>query len=121
MTALALIPVITGTTAVMGIIPIFGLSLNAPSLIAAMVVLGLCIDYGIFMVYTCSRNLKTGTRMAVSLSAITTLIGAGVLLFADHPVLFSIGATIVSGVLFGYISSIIVIPSFYRLWLKNTN
>jgi len=121
MTALALIPVITGTTAVMCIIPIFGLSLNAPILIAAMVVLGLCIDYGIFMVYTCSRNLKTGTRMAVSLSAITTLIGAGVLLFANHPVLFSIGATIVSGVLFGYISSIIVIPSFYRLWIKNTN
>jgi len=120
MTALALIPVITGTAAVMGIIPVFGLSLNAPSLIAAMVVLGLCIDYGIFMVYTCSRNLKAGTRMAVSLSAITTLIGAGVLLFANHPVLFSIGATIVSGVLSGYIASIIVIPSFYRLWLKNT-
>ncbi len=121
MTVLALIPVITGTAAVIGIIPVFGLSLNAPSLIATMVVLGLCIDYGIFMVYTCSRNLKTGTRMAVSLSAITTLIGAGVLLFANHPVLFSIGATIVSGVLFGYISSIIVIPSFYRLWIENTN
>ena len=121
MTSLALIPVITGITAVMGIIQIFGLSLNAPSLIAAMVVLGLCIDYGIFMVYTCSHNLKTSTRMAVSLSAITTLIGAGVLLFANHPVLFSIGATIVSGVLFGYIASIIVIPSFYRLWIENIN
>ena len=121
MTALALVPVITGITAVIGIIPFFGLSLNAPSLIAAMVVLGLCVDYGIFMVYTCRRSLKTGTRMAVTLSAITTLIGAGVLLFANHPVLFSIGATIVSGVLFGYIASIIVIPSFYRLWLKNIN
>lgn len=121
MTSLALVPVITGITAVMGMIQVFGLSLNAPTLIAAMVVLGLCIDYGIFMVYTCRRNLKTGTRMAVSLSAITTLIGAGVLLFANHPVLFSIGATIVSGVLFGYIASMIVIPSFYRLWLKNTN
>ena len=121
MTLLALIPVITGITVVMGIIPVLDLSLNAPCLIAAMVVLGLCIDYGIFMVYTCHRNLKTGTRMAVSLSAITTLIGAGVLLFAKHPVLFSIGTTLVAGVLSGYIASIIVIPSFYRLWQKNTN
>jgi predicted RND superfamily exporter protein len=50
----------------------------------------------------------------VTLSAVTTLIGAGVLLFARHPILFSIGLTMVTGVLAGYVSSLLVLPSLYR-------
>jgi len=53
--------------------------------------------------------------MAVSLSAATTFVGAGVLLFAEHPALFSIGITLVIGVLAGYLSSVFVIPAFQRI------
>ncbi|MDM8525429.1 hypothetical protein QUF80_18840 [Desulfococcaceae bacterium HSG8] len=111
---LALVPVITALVAVLGIIPAARLSLDAPGLFAVMVVVGLCIDYGIFMVYDCLRAVSTGTRMAVSLSAVSTLIGAGVLLLADHPVLFSVGITMVTGVFSGYIASVLVVPALYR-------
>jgi predicted exporter len=114
LTALALVPVVTGVMAVLGMIPALGLSLNAPSLISAMVAVGLCIDYGIFMVYDCHYRLETGTQMAVTLSAVTTLIGAGALLFVRHPLLFSIGLTMVTGVLAGYVSSMLVLPSLYH-------
>ena len=40
LTALALVPVVTGITAVLGMIPVLGLSLTAPSVISAMVVVG---------------------------------------------------------------------------------
>jgi predicted exporter len=114
LTALALIPVVTGVMAILGMISALGLSLNAPSLISAMVAVGLCIDYGIFMVYHCHYRLETGTRMAVTLSAVTTLIGAGALLFAHHPILFAIGLTMVTGVLAGYVSSILVLPTLHQ-------
>jgi len=114
LTVLALVPVVTGVVAILGMIPVLGLSLNAPSVISAMVAIGLCIDYGIFMVYHCHYRLKTGTPTAVTLSAVTTLIGGGVLLFARHPILFAIGLTMATGVLAGYISSILVLPSLYR-------
>jgi predicted exporter len=114
LTVLALVPVVTGVVSILGMIPILGLSLNAPSVISAMVAVGLCIDYGIFMVYHCHYRMETGTVTAVTLSAVTTLIGAGVLLFARHPILFAIGLTMVTGVLAGYISSILVLPSLYR-------
>jgi predicted exporter len=58
--------------------------------------------------------LKTGTRTAVTLSAVTTLIGTGALLLARHPVLFSIGVTMTTGVFGGYVSSMLVVPSLYR-------
>jgi uncharacterized protein len=100
----------------LGILPVMGLTLNAPSIIAIMVVSGLCIDYGIFMIYACRYHFNTGTEISVLLSALTTLIGAGVLLFARHPVLFSIGVAIFSGVLAGYLASVTAVPSIYRLW-----
>jgi predicted RND superfamily exporter protein len=100
--------------AILGLIPALGLSLNAASVISTMVVVGLCIDYGIFMVYDCRYRRRAGTRAAVTLSALTTLIGAGALLFARHPILFSIGLAMVTGVLAGYVSSVLVLPSMYR-------
>ena len=117
LTVLALVPVVTGVVAILGMIPALGLSLNAAGVISAMVVVGLCIDYGIFMVYDCHYRMETGTRTAVTLSAVTTLIGAGVLLLARHPMLFSIGVTMVTGVLAGYVSSMLVLPSLYRLFV----
>ena len=118
LTGLALVPVVTGVMAILGMIPALGLSLNAPILISAMVVVGLCIDYGIFMVYDCHFRLEAGTQTAVTLSALTTLIGAGALLFARHPILFSIGLTMVTGVLAGYVSSMLVLPSLYHRFLE---
>ena len=68
------------------------------------------------MVYACHHDLKAGTETAVTLSAVTTLIGAGALLLARHPILFSIGVTMVTGVLAGYVAAMLVVPSFHR-WL----
>jgi predicted exporter len=116
LTALALVPVVTGVVAILGMVPALGLSLDAPSLISAMVAIGLCIDYGIFMVYQRHYHLETGTQAAVTLSALTTLIGAGALLFARHPLLFSVGSTMVTGVLAGYLSAMLVLPSLHH-WI----
>ncbi len=112
---IALIPVITSFLWLLGFLSLSGLTLNIANLVAGIVVMGICIDYGIFMTYKSQHELKAGTIMAVSLSAATTFVGAGVLLFAEHPALFSIGITLVIGVLAGYLSSVFVIPAFQRI------
>jgi uncharacterized protein len=117
LTLLAIVPVITALALTAGITNLAGLSLNIPGVIAAMVVVGLVSDYGIFMVYYCKYKYKTGTITAVTLAALTTLVGAGVLLFAQHPVLFSVGVIMTSGVLAGYLSSMLIIPALYRIWI----
>ena len=116
LTALAMVPVATALALIGGMTYLAGLTLSIPSVIAAMVVVGIVSDYGMFMVYYCKYQYQTGTIMAVTLAALTTLIGAGVLLFAQHPVLFSIGVTLTSGVLAGYLSSLLIIPPAYRWW-----
>jgi predicted exporter len=116
LTTLAMLPVATALALIGGVTHLAGLSLNIPSVIAAMVVVGIVSDYGMFMVYYCKYKYQTGTIIAVTLAAVTTLVGAGVLLFAQHPVLFSIGVTLTTGVLAGYLSSLLIIPVAYRLW-----
>jgi len=115
--SIGLVPALAGCVWVVGIHGMTGHKLNIANLIAGVVVMGLCIDYGIFMTHAYRHRSEAGTTMAVTLSAITTLTGAGVLLFARHPVLLSIGRTLVTGVLAGYIAAMAGVPALCRLWL----
>ena len=117
LTILALLPVATSVCTILGMMAILGFSLSAPALIATLVVIGLCIDYGVFMVYECKYSLEAKTLLAISLSAITTIIGGGVLLLAKHPVLFYVGVAMTIGILSGYLVAVFIIPSCYRLWI----
>ena len=115
LSVLAMVPVVTSLAVTSGVISLAGFSLNMPSMLSAMVVVGIVSDYGIFVTYYCKHKFETGTYLAVTFAAVTTLIGAGVLLFARHPVIFSVGLTLTSGVLSGYLSSLLIIPPLYRL------
>ncbi len=115
LTLVSLIPVVTSVLFAMGSLAVFRLNLNVSSLVALMVVGGISIDYGLFMIYENLHQLKTNTLLAVTLSALTTILGAGALVFAKHPVLHTYGITLVCGVTAGYLSAIFTVPAVYRL------
>ncbi|NCC49816.1 MAG: hypothetical protein EOM20_01240 [Spartobacteria bacterium] len=111
MALIALVPAFTGVVGMLCVINVLHQPLNAANLIAGIVVIGLCIDYGIFIIFAYQRKGSDGTGTAVSLSAVTTLVGAGVLLFANHPALYSVGLTLLAGVGCGYMTAMFVVPS----------
>jgi predicted RND superfamily exporter protein len=95
----------------MGIMALFKLPLNVVNVVAAIVTTGVIVDYGLGITYEYRYNLRIGTVVAVTLSAVTNIIGAGVLLFAKHPALYSTGVAMVICMVAGYLSSVIVVPS----------
>jgi predicted exporter len=95
---------------------LLGQPVNISNLIAGIIVLGLCIDYGICMVYAQRRGMRRDVFRAVTLSAVTTALGAGVLLLARHPAFFSIGVTLVSGVSAGYLCAWLALPALQTVW-----
>ncbi|MBN2809244.1 MAG: MMPL family transporter, partial [Deltaproteobacteria bacterium] len=95
---LALLPVVAGLLSMFGIMGALGLSFNLFNLVAAILIIGLAVDYGIFMVYLLFRGSDAATEKAVLVSALTTLAGFGVLVLARHPALNSIGLTVLLGV-----------------------
>ncbi len=94
----ALLPVAAGLLSMFGIMGALGISFNIFNLVAAILIIGLGVDYGIFMVYRLFRGSDAATEKAVLVSGLTTLAGFGVLVLARHPALNSIGLTVLLGV-----------------------
>ncbi len=108
---LALLPVISGLLTMFGIMGLLGYSFNLFNLVATILMIGLGVDYGIFMVYRLFHNLDPSAEKAVLVSALTTLSGFGVLVLARHPALHSIGLTILLGVCGALPTVLWVLPS----------
>ena len=117
---LALVPVVTSIAWMFGAMSIFGIAFNLSTLITGIALMGICVDYGIFMVYKCRSGSRAGIVMAVCLSAVATIIGTGVLILAQHPALFYIGLTMTIGLATGCLSSLFVIPYLFRLAFNRT-
>jgi predicted exporter len=109
-TALALLPVGGGVTAVLAMMHLAGHSLNLFHIVAIPLVMGLGADYGIFMVCRKDAALYHGTLKAVLFSALSTLAGFGALILARHPALFSMGLTVLTGITTALIMALFVIP-----------
>jgi predicted exporter len=116
MVLLSLVPAVTGLVWGGAGMALLGQPVNISNLIAGIIVLGLCIDYGICMVYAHRRGMRRDVFRAVTLSAVTTVLGAGVLLLARHPAFFSIGVTLVSGVSAGYLCAWLALPALQTVW-----
>jgi len=113
-TVVALLPVAFGALAIFPVHALFGANLNAMALVAAIVVAGLAIDYGIFAVTAVERGDRVFSRdafTALTLSMLTTLAGAGALLWASHPALKTVGLVVCAGVVAAYFAAVFVVPA----------
>ncbi|MHC4695173.1 MAG: MMPL family transporter [Planctomycetota bacterium] len=116
-TALSLLPAGAGLAVTLALSATTSLTLNLASIIAVIAVIGLCVDHGAFVVHAWNGSAATLLNgvASVHLAAWTTLIGAGSLLFAQHPALFTVGVTLFTGVLAGYLTTILILPGVCHL------
>ncbi|HSH12726.1 MAG TPA: hypothetical protein VLA15_03220, partial [Desulfurivibrionaceae bacterium] len=75
-----------------------GGELNLMHLLMGTMVIGMSVDYGIFIVTACREGMSPHTFLAISLCALSTLSGFGVLAFAVHPALRALGLTVLIGI-----------------------
>jgi predicted exporter len=87
-----LLPSVLASLATLGLFGWFGLPFNLFTLLALWLVLGLGIDYGIFLRH--GREHRPTAILSVTLSACTTLIAFGLLAFSTTPFIRSIGSTL---------------------------
>jgi len=108
----AMIPGITGLMVMFGVMGWRGIEFNLFNIIATILVIGLSVDLGIFMVSRVSEGYDTNTGLAVLLGGLTSLVGMGALTLARHPALYSIGITVLLGMCGAIPSALLVIPAF---------
>jgi uncharacterized protein len=108
---LVLVPVLTGLTCMFGIMGLLGVEFNIFNIAATILVIGICVDYGIFMVCRLAGESDPAATRAVLVSGLTTLAGLGALALARHPSMHSIGLTVLLGVGAGIPAALLVIPA----------
>ena len=106
---------------ILGIMGLAGIPFNIVNIIISTLIFGLGDDYSLFIMDGLLKEYKTGKKNLASykssifLSAITTLAGLGVLIFAKHPALQSIALIAIIGILSVVMMSQILIPFFFNL------
>jgi 1-acyl-sn-glycerol-3-phosphate acyltransferase len=119
---LAFIPMLISWIWILGIMALLGIKFNIFSIILSAFIFGLGDDYSIFILDGLLQKFRSGKenlnsyKTAVFLSALTTLIGVGVLIFAKHPALKSIAITTIIGMVSVVLVSYTVSPAIFR-WM----
>jgi predicted exporter len=108
-----MLPAIAGVIFMLALLTTLSLSISVVSVVVAILVMALASDYGVFSAYAWDGNESLlGQGMAsMHLSSLTTLAGAGALIFARHPALHLVGVSMTSGILAGYLTAFVAIPT----------
>jgi predicted exporter/SAM-dependent methyltransferase len=113
---LTLLPMASGILWTLGILGWSGIPIDMSNFIFVILVLGVGGDYSLFLVMAGLEPLRgydersATTGGAVTICALTTLFGVGVLALAKHPALFSIGITALLGILLSLAASLLLVP-----------
>lgn len=118
---LALLCLLVGFLWVLAAAHLFASDLNLLSLVPLLFTLGVAVDYGIYTATsggatTQDSGLTTqDSRLpATFLCALTTILGSGSLILAQHPALRWLGITLVAGVSGGYLASLFLVAPLTR-------
>ena len=131
---ITLIPITLCVIWILGTMYVLDISLNVMTLMVTSLTIGLGIDYGIHITSRFLEDLKrfdnvdkaikstvghTGT--ALFGTTITTVTGFGILVFATLPPLQQFGGITALTILFSFLSSVFILPTFLVVWTKFKN
>ena len=120
LTLIAFLPLAVSWIWIRGIMGLTGLQFNIVNIILATFIFGMGDDYSIFITEGLEYEYKTGKKIlhsysnAVVLSAVIMFIGIGVLAFAKHPALRSLGLVTVIGMVTVVAMACYLPPILYR-------
>lgn len=93
----AFLPPLSAVLVLLGVLGLFAVKLNLFHVAAIPLIIGLGVDYGIFMLYWKRGQASSGTPKAVFISALSTIMAFGALTTAKHPALHSLGLAVLTG------------------------
>jgi predicted exporter len=114
LTSVALVPTVCSLLFTGAAYAAFNIPINISVCFGCIILAGVSIDYGIFMVHAHLRHEEPAIADAIALSAITLISGGATVVFTQHPMLRYAGYTVISGVVFAWLSAVVVIPALLK-------
>lgn len=119
-TALVLVPLVAAGLLTLAGSVLFDTPFNFANVIALPLLLGVGVDYGVYLVQQGRRLpadanlLKTGATRAVLFGALVTLANFGDLMLARHPGMVSMGLLLTVGLSMILLCTLVLLPSLLR-------
>ncbi len=121
-TLLAMAPVALGFAVTFGVMWLCGVSINPANIIVLPLMFGIGVDSGIHILHRYKQDpvnrplgLASGTGKAITITALTTIIGFAALIFARHRGISSLGFVLTVGLTLTLIACIAVMPAGLEL------
>ncbi|MCC7029832.1 MAG: methyltransferase domain-containing protein, partial [Chitinophagaceae bacterium] len=122
---ISFIPMVITWICILGLMAILHVEFNIINIIISTLIFGLGDDYSIFITDGLIEKYKFGTskinsiKTSIFLSALTTVIGLGILIFAKHPALRSIALVSVIGIFSILFVSQTIQPLLFNFFIQN--
>lgn len=122
---LTIFPILLSWEWTLGMMALFGLKFNIVNVIICTFIFGLGVDYSIFVTKGLLHEYQYGERIlpayktSIILSALTTVCGMGVMVFAQHPALFSIASLSIIGITSIIIITFTIQPIIFGFFIVN--
>ena len=119
---ISFLPMIITWIWILGIMALAGIEFNMINVMISTFIFGLGDDYSIFVMdglrhdYAYGKKSLSTTNISIVLSALTTMAGLGVLIFAKHPALRSIALISIVGIFCVFIMSQTIQPFLFE-WI----
>ncbi|CAI2717350.1 MMPL family transporter [Nitrospina watsonii] len=122
-TMLVLVPTLAGAVLTLGLMDLFGVNFNMANLVILPLILGIGVVDGVHIVHRYRETPEQGgnvisksTGMSVVLTSLTTIIGFGSLMVAEHQGVYSVGQVLSLGVGSCLITSVTLLPALMKLY-----
>ena len=111
-----LLPLGFGLFWTLGLMGLLGLPIDMMNCVFVIFVIGIGEDYSVFLATSKLDEWRghpqriCATSASVMISALTTIFGFAVLIFAKHPVLYSMGTTVLLGMACAFAATLVITP-----------
>jgi 1-acyl-sn-glycerol-3-phosphate acyltransferase len=111
-----LLPLLVGLLWALGLMGWLGLPIDMMNCVFVIFIIGIGEDYSVFLATSKLDEWRghqpriAATSASVMISALTTIFGFAVLIFAKHPVLFSMGTTVLLGMACAFAATLVITP-----------
>jgi predicted exporter/2-polyprenyl-3-methyl-5-hydroxy-6-metoxy-1,4-benzoquinol methylase len=125
LTLISFLPMLISWFWILGLMGIFDIHFNIVNIIISTFVFGLGDDYSIFITdglqkkYIEGKDNLPSYKVSIFLSAFTTIIAMGALIFAKHPALRSIAVISIIGIACVLLISNTIIPLLFRWFITD--
>lgn len=124
-TLFALTPVFLGMLVTFGVMGYLDIPLNAANMIVLPLILGIGIDDGVHIVHDFRHQhgkhlyrVSPSISMSVILTSLTTILGFGTLMIAEHRGLQSLGVVLSLGVTSCWLTSLLILPALLSVFCR---